>query len=231
MVPRHPLSSRGALGVSAESWGGHNAPSGHQTVLVNRPVRSWVFWHCDAHVAPHSCGVVSVTCAPSVQEAERLRLRLQEHATQPRHLPLRHRTKLLTVRQGTGHSLFVLQELCPAKFSSRGCAPAPCQIAVRACGPEQGGFEGQGRQKVELILQAAAKVTRTLILHASVTLLIDTGPCRYTCSSRRCYMRFCFALRATERTPAKLACPTPAGQYGSSARGRFRFCVRISMSL
>ena len=80
MVPRHPLSSRGALGVSAESRSGHNAPSGHQTVLVNRPVRSWVFWHCDAHVAPHSCGVVSVTCAPSMQEAERLRLRLQEHA-------------------------------------------------------------------------------------------------------------------------------------------------------
>ena len=152
MVPRHPLSSRGALGVSAESRSGHNAPSGHQTVLVNRPVRSWVFWHCDAHVAPHSCGVVSVTCAPSVQEAERLRLHLQEHAdaAQAPTPPAPHCShELFTARQGTGHSLFVLQELCPAKFSSRGCAPAPCRIAVRACGPDQGGFEGlQGSEKL-----------------------------------------------------------------------------------
>ena len=154
--------------------------------------------------------------------------------TQPRHLTLQHHTELFTVRQGTGHSLFVLQELCPAKFSSRGCAPAPCRIAVRAGGPDQGGFEGGGWRKIELILQGAAEVTHALILHASVTLLIDTGPRRSVIIHMfEDEMLYEILLRAARsRTHTSQACPTPAGQYGSSSRaGHFRFYVRISVSL
>ena len=181
--------------------------------------------------------MVSVTCVPSVQEAERLRLHLQEHAdaAQAPTPPAPHCShELFTARQGTEHSLFVLQELCPAKFSSRGCAPAPCRIAVRAGGPNQGGFEGGGWRKIELILQGAAEVTHALILHASVTLLIDTGPRRSVIIHMfEDEMLYEILLRAARsRTHTSQACPTPAGQYGSSSRaGHFRFYVRISVSL
>ena len=122
MVPRHPLSSRGALGVSVESWGSPHActvraPSSEPSSA------KLVLWHCDVHVAPHSCVMVSFTCAPSVQEAERLRLRLQEHAnaTQAPNLAAPHRA----VHCETGHRTltFCVAGTVPSQIFFAGLRP------------------------------------------------------------------------------------------------------------
>ena len=99
--------------------------------------------------------------------------------------------------------------------------------------PTKEDLKGEGGKKIELILQGAAEVTHALILHASVTLLIDTGPRRsviiHMFEEKMLYEILLRAARSRTHTCSQ-ACPTPAGQYGSRPRaGRFCFYVPVSV--